>query len=85
MYKIGPNYIRIIRGNMSNLYQDFVVRLKCEHKNGMYEFVIPNNSPTVDAMEVLNMFHKVLSDSLQPKQEEAPIETTACVKSHEES
>ena len=66
------------------LNQDFVVRLKYQHeKLGGVEFVIPNNCPTVEALEVLAIWQKVLVDSLkqkeEPKAEEsAPNEGESC-------
>lgn len=61
---------------MERLSQDYVVRLKYAHeKLGVFEFVIPNNTPTVDALEVLAVWQKVLLDSLKPKEEEKSQET----------
>lgn len=61
---------------MEKLSQDFVVRIKYAHeKLGMFEFVIPNNTPTVEALEVLAIWQKVLVDSLK-KQEEQKEEPT---------
>lgn len=55
---------------MDNLSQDCVVRLKCKHNENFYEFVIPNNTPTVDAIEVLTHFQQLLLDSLKQMQEQ---------------
>lgn len=68
---------------MENLSQDYVVRLKFHHeKLGVFEFVIPNNTPTVDALEVLAVWQKVLLDSLKPREqakEELKKEDEACL------
>lgn len=56
---------------MEKLSQDFVVRIKYAHeKLGMFEFVIPNNTPTVEALEVLAIWQKVLVDSLKKQEEQ---------------
>ena len=57
---------------MDRLAQDFVVRLKYTHeKFGVFEFIIPNNTPTVEALEVLSVWQKVLLASLKPKEQES--------------
>lgn len=55
---------------MDNLSQDCVVRIKCTVNTHVYEFVVPNNTPTVDAIEALTVFQKVLLDSLKQIQEQ---------------
>lgn len=54
---------------MDRLAQDFVVRLKYTHeKYGMFEFIIPNNTPTIEALEALSVWQKILLESLKPKE-----------------
>ncbi len=54
---------------MDRLAQDFVVRLKYTHeKYGMFEFIIPNNTPTIEALEALSVWQKILLASLKPKE-----------------
>lgn len=61
---------------MERLSQDFVIKLKYVHeKSGIFEFIIPNNTPTVDALDVLCVWQKVLLESLKPKKEEKTQET----------
>lgn len=63
---------------MDNLTQDCVIRIKCTVNAHIYEFVIPNNSPTVDAIEALTFFQKALLDSLKHiKEQQEPTEAPA--------